>query len=526
MDITPTFSSTQAGPATRKRLREDTPAPRRVTRPRFSSIDSEATVHVRRPAPAACNPAWPPVETSANHPLSAVEAGASIDPISDWAWPEHDEWIAAPPSPAVGREAEALVDSWLAWDENEGPVQAAIPMPATMSGPQGASPAPTGAHYEMAAQLARVGVDNRDKIEWLVSRYRFLGIPFNAFTLPELNVADSLRTLGKGATSSVFEVEAAPGVMAAFKPSTGHAGDAARCAGLGYNQLNLEGRALFAARIGRAFFPRHVPACVPSVDLAIGGGQLGTLMSMARGHTSGNQRHIYHDEALPRDCRLYAHLRRLQEVLREPQAMKDQLHLMGLQGIRFYENGDICITGILPVDQPDDVSTHPEYKRGLTWLQTYWLLIGQMDGHSFNIMLDVQRNPVDQSIREIMVTGIDNDVSASSLVQPTAMREALGCYAYFCCLHPEIMDTEMADAVDALSEEWIYNLSGHFLTHEEERLAAVDRLTLMKEHCASLRAVGKLISPHDWNTVTPTDPATSLYAREVNGVTKMVVDMI
>ena len=212
-------------------------------------------------------------------------------------------------------------------------------------------------------------------------------------------------------------------------------------------------------------------------------------------------------------------------------AMRNQCNILGLQQIRFVTNKHgtchIHVSGAILESTPVDVLAHPLFKRALTWLQLFDLVTGQMDRHSGNIFLHVERSNTGE-IENIQISGIDNEQCAGPDADPAGRRASMGIYAYFCCLYPVTIDTEMLAAVRQLgsSGSWLSAQANTFLPHQNEVLALGQRVKGLILHCENLAKEGKVIGTAQWRSVIHSDPVTSLLAREMLSAQEQVLQAV
>ncbi|HSI84189.1 MAG: hypothetical protein ACAI35_13430 [Candidatus Methylacidiphilales bacterium] len=146
----------------------------------------------------------------------------------------------------------------------------------------------------------------------------------------------------------------------------------------------------------------------------------------------------------------------------------------------------------------------PDVQRGLVGLQLTDFLCGQLDRHSGNYFIKPRGED-----GPAKVTGIDNDISFGT--NPTDARRPEGQLLPL----PPVIDRNMADKVDALSEKQIRDdLQG--ILPEREIDATVARMRQMQEHVTALRAKpGGVIERSQWGTPTVTDALCPKAGRQI-----------
>ena len=156
----------------------------------------------------------------------------------------------------------------------------------------------------------------------------------------------------------------------------------------------------------------------------------------------------------------------------------------------------------------------PEVRRDLTKLQLLDCLTAQGDRHSGNYFIDVRP---DGGVR---VTGIDNDQCLGQNVHnPDQIRRGPRngpSWGYRSCGLPPVVDTDMVEALSAMSAEKIRSLLGDIL-HPGEVEATVQRLNAIQDHLAGLEPLGRVIPADGWADArvdAHTNFSNSYFARE------------
>ena len=156
----------------------------------------------------------------------------------------------------------------------------------------------------------------------------------------------------------------------------------------------------------------------------------------------------------------------------------------------------------------------PEVRRDLTKLQLLDCLTAQGDRHSGNYFIDVRP---DGGVR---VTGIDNDQCLGQNVHnPDQIRRGprnAPSWGYRSCGLPPVVDTDMVEALSAMSAEKIRSLLGDIL-HPGEVEATVQRLNAIQDHLAGLEPLGRVIPADGWADArvdAHTNFSNSYFARE------------
>ena len=156
----------------------------------------------------------------------------------------------------------------------------------------------------------------------------------------------------------------------------------------------------------------------------------------------------------------------------------------------------------------------PEVRRDLTKLQLLDCLTAQCDRHAGNYFIDVRP---DGGVR---VTGIDNDQCLGPKVHnPDQIRRGPRngpSWGYRSCGLPPVVDTDMAEALSAMSSEKIRSLLGDIL-HPGEVEATVLRLNAIQDHIAGLEPLNRIIHADGWADArvdAHTNFSNSYFARE------------
>ena len=156
----------------------------------------------------------------------------------------------------------------------------------------------------------------------------------------------------------------------------------------------------------------------------------------------------------------------------------------------------------------------PEVRRDLTKLQLLDCLTAQGDRHAGNYFIDVRP---DGGVR---VTGIDNDQCLGPKVHnPDQIRRGPRngpSWGYRSCGLPPVVDTDMVEAVLAMSPEKIRSLLGDILPPGEVE-ATVQRLNAIQDHIVGLEPLDRIIDPDGWadaRVYEHTNFTNSYFARE------------
>ena len=131
----------------------------------------------------------------------------------------------------------------------------------------------------------------------------------------------------------------------------------------------------------------------------------------------------------------------------------------------------------------------------VTKLQLLDHLTGQVDRHDNNYFIHVGTDG------GVKVTGIDNDQCfGKDLLRPADIQPHVGI-PFFGTALPPVIDTAMAEMLDALGDDDLHDMLDDKLSDEEVE-AAVSRLQGLRLHVDQLRNEGLVIEPEQW-----TDPA-------------------